>query len=99
LEFLKYTGKISYCLYLVHVPICSFMTSPRVQKHFLMRSPKWSDAVLFVVSIGLCYAVAAASWHFFESKILRLKSRFEFRSEPRDPAPAAVAASTGSIRP
>jgi len=91
LEFLKYTGKISYCLYLVHVPICSFTTSPRVHQLLMMRSPVWSDAVLFLVSLVLCYAVASASWHFFESRILRLKSRFEFRSAPLDPAPAAIA--------
>jgi peptidoglycan/LPS O-acetylase OafA/YrhL len=99
LEFLKYTGKISYCLYLVHVPVCSFMTSSRVHKLFQMRSPVWSDAALFVVSIALCYAVAAASWQFFESKILRLKSRFEFGGAPHDTAPDTVAASTGSILP
>jgi peptidoglycan/LPS O-acetylase OafA/YrhL len=92
LEFLKYTGKISYCLYLVHVPICAFMTSPRMQKLFLIRSPVWSDAAVFVVSIALCYAVASASWYFFESRILRLKSKFEFRSATLEPTPVAIAA-------
>jgi peptidoglycan/LPS O-acetylase OafA/YrhL len=92
LGFLKYTGKISYCLYLVHVPICTFLISPRIYKIFQMRSPVWSDAVLFVLSFALCYAVAAASWHFFESNILRLKSRFEFKTAPRTPVPVVVAA-------
>ncbi|HYL68983.1 MAG TPA: hypothetical protein VEX69_07450, partial [Candidatus Limnocylindria bacterium] len=99
LEFLKYSGKIRYCLYLVHVPICSFLTLPQVHKIFLVRSPVWSDAVLFAVAFALCYALAGASWHFFESKIMRLKSRFEFRSAPADSAPATIAASTSSIRP
>jgi peptidoglycan/LPS O-acetylase OafA/YrhL len=98
LEFLKYTGKISYCLYLVHVPICSLMTLPRVHKLLLMRSAVWTDAVLFAVSIALCYAVASASWYFFESKILRLKSYFEFRTALEEPTPGIAAASTGSIR-
>jgi peptidoglycan/LPS O-acetylase OafA/YrhL len=98
LEFLKYTGKISYCLYLVHVPICAFLTSPRIYRFFQSRSPAWSDALLFVVSFALCYAVAATSWHFFESKILRLKSRFEFVSASRGPLPAPAAPTTGSLR-
>jgi peptidoglycan/LPS O-acetylase OafA/YrhL len=99
LEFLKYTGKISYCLYLVHVPICSFLTSLRAHKLFLMPSPLWTDAALFAASFILCYALAAASWQFFESKILRLKSRYEFRGAPHNTTPAAVSPSTSSIRP
>jgi peptidoglycan/LPS O-acetylase OafA/YrhL len=99
LEFLKYTGKISYCLYLVHVPICSFVTLPQVHKIFLVRSPGWSDAILFVVAFVLCYALAGASWHFFESRIMKLKSRFEFRSATPDSAPTRIATSTSGIRP
>jgi peptidoglycan/LPS O-acetylase OafA/YrhL len=98
LEFLKYTGKISYCLYLVHVPICAFLTSPRIYRLFQWGTPVWSDALLFVVSLALCYAVAATSWHFFESKILRLKSRFESISASRGPLPAAAAPTTGTLR-
>jgi peptidoglycan/LPS O-acetylase OafA/YrhL len=30
------------------------------------------------MSFVACYALAAASWHFFEGKILKLKSRFEY---------------------
>jgi peptidoglycan/LPS O-acetylase OafA/YrhL len=92
LEFLKYTGKISYCLYLVHVPICAFTTSPRVHRLLEFRSPIVTDIVVFIVSIALCYAVAAFSWRFFESKILRLKSRFEFSPAPVSPTPVTIAA-------
>jgi peptidoglycan/LPS O-acetylase OafA/YrhL len=99
LEFLKYTGKISYCLYLVHVPICSLLNLPRVHELLQMRSAIWSDAVRFVVSFVLCYALASASWYFFESRILLLKSHFEFRTSPAEPEPAVVSASTGSIHP
>lgn len=99
LGFLKYTGKISYCLYLVHVPICSFTTTPRVRELFQVRSPVWSEIMLFIVTIALCYAVAAASWRFFESKILRLKSRFEFSAPPIGTAPVRVPAAVERLRP
>jgi hypothetical protein len=51
------------------------------------------------VSFVLCYALASASWYSFESRILLLKSHFEFRTSPAEPEPAVVAASTGSIQP
>ena len=78
LEFLKYTGKISYALYLLHVPLFDLATSPSGRRFVALHSPLLNDIVLFVVSFGLCYALAALSWHFFESKFLQLKSRFEF---------------------
>jgi peptidoglycan/LPS O-acetylase OafA/YrhL len=81
--FLKYTGKISYALYLFHVPVFEFAHAPSIHKYFLMRPPVLSDLVLLAVSFTACYALASASWYFFESRFLRLKSRFNFSEEPR----------------
>ena len=78
LRFMKYTGKISYGLYLVHVPVFALASASTFPRFLFPHSPVTADAVLFVVSFALCYAVAAASWHFYESKFLRWKSRFEY---------------------
>lgn len=78
LRFLRYTGKISYCLYLIHVPV--FMLAETSAVHMLVpfRSGATGDAVLFLASILVCYGIAAVSWTFFESKFLRLKDRFNY---------------------
>jgi peptidoglycan/LPS O-acetylase OafA/YrhL len=82
-EFLKYTGKISYALYLFHVPVFEFARTPAVRKYLLLHSAAGNDSVLLVVSFLVCYALASASWCFFESKFQRLKSRFETSPGPR----------------
>ena len=87
-EFLKYTGKISYALYLVHVPLFDLAGSTRFRRFLVPNSPIASDIVLLIVSFALCYTLAAASWHFFESKFLSLKSKFEFDSRPTPAHPA-----------
>jgi peptidoglycan/LPS O-acetylase OafA/YrhL len=82
--FLKYSGKISYALYLFHVPVFEFARASGVRKYLLRHSPVWNDLVLLVMSFVLCYGLASASWYFFESKFQRLKSRFESSPGPRD---------------
>lgn len=81
-SFLRYTGKISYALYLVHVPVFTFVSAYGLGNIFFAHSPVMADAAMFVLSFALCYAVAAASWHFLESRILKLKSRFEYALPP-----------------
>lgn len=78
-EFLKYTGKISYCLYLVHVPVIQLMQVSLVRRYFTLRSPILHDAILLIVCLAVCYGIAELSWRFFESKFLPLKSKFEVR--------------------
>jgi peptidoglycan/LPS O-acetylase OafA/YrhL len=54
--------------------------------------------MLLVASFALCYALAAASWHFVESKILRWKSRFEYVTA-RASLPPLSALALGSENP
>jgi peptidoglycan/LPS O-acetylase OafA/YrhL len=84
-NFLKYTGTISYGLYLLHAPSFDLARDPRVRRFFAPHfSQTWSDIILVFVSFAIAYALSATSWHFFESRILKLKSLFETRLEPRD---------------
>ena len=66
---LSYTGKISYGLYVYH-PICFWFLA----KHFKMNSLILS----FVISFAFCYLIAGMSYHFFESRFLKLKNRFDY---------------------
>ena len=82
LAFLRYTGKISYALYLVHVPVFTFAGAYGLGKILFPHSPIAAEIGLFLISIALCYGLAAASWHFLESRLLKLKSRFEYAFRP-----------------
>ena len=90
LSSLRYTGKISYALYLVHVPVIQFAAWGR--RSLPIQNTMVSDFVLLAGSISLSYGLAALSWRFFESKILEWKSRFEYSYEA-SPSPAVRAAS------
>ena len=87
-SFLKYTGKISYGLYLLHVPAFDMARDPHVRRIFALHSSQiGSDVILVCVSFAIAYGLAAASWHFFESKLLRLKSLFDFSEMPKADRP------------
>jgi len=77
IAFLKYTGKVSYALYLIHVPVFSFV-SYELGRTIFRHSSFSGELVVFSVSFAVCYGLAAISWRFFESPFLRLKSCFEY---------------------
>jgi peptidoglycan/LPS O-acetylase OafA/YrhL len=61
---LTYSGRISYGLYLWHVPI-------------VMLGPKFIHGYLSLLLIPLSFGVAALSYAYVEKPFLRLKARFE----------------------
>ena len=93
-RFLRYTGKISYGLYIFH-PIffpyykgwALFRWSNSVQNRFV------GDVVTLISEFALLYVVTTISWKLFEQPILRLKKQFEepARTEPIGAAEAAPA--------
>ena len=62
-----YSGKISYGLYVFHIPAIALVTS-RVPMY-------WMGALL---SLVVAYGLAALSYRFFEKPFLLLKRRYEF---------------------
>jgi peptidoglycan/LPS O-acetylase OafA/YrhL len=70
---LRYTGKISYGLYLYHWPI--FILG----EHWTVHSPFHVGAIGLVV---LTYSSAAASYEFIEKPCLQLKDRLGARRMP-----------------
>ena len=86
---LAYTGKISFGLYLIHVPVFDMLREPKIRSRLSwFHSPALNDLVLLVCMILTVYLVASASWHFLESPILKLKNKFK---EPAANKPMDVA--------
>jgi peptidoglycan/LPS O-acetylase OafA/YrhL len=73
-RWLVYLGKISYGIYLYHLSAMLF--ADRAANRFGM--PLWVSRGL--VAPALTLGVAAASWKWLESPILRLKNRFRYGS-------------------
>jgi len=68
-------GRISFALYLFNLPIYG-VAHGRLAGRLLAGVPEaLAGAAVLLVSNGVLLASAACSWRFFESPILRLKSR------------------------
>lgn len=70
-RWLQYTGKISYGLYLWHIPILSVHHHLYVVTHAIL-------------GLTATYVIAALSFRYWESPFLRLKSRIGYSSRARD---------------
>lgn len=69
-----YIGKVSYGLYLFHIPVYHFT-------HAIARRvglPDWLDVA---TRIGILLMVTALSWHFFESRVNAFKKYFSYRPD------------------
>jgi peptidoglycan/LPS O-acetylase OafA/YrhL len=79
---LVYVGRISYGIYLLHLPL-----------YFIVEAalPGWSYAEKLPLKLALTLAFAAASFRFFERPFLKLKSRFESDDRSTQPAPRRAA--------
>ncbi|MGP0021554.1 MAG: acyltransferase family protein [Candidatus Sulfotelmatobacter sp.] len=71
--WLRRFGKYSYAIYVLHIPILSLAF------HVYSKAPSpLRGFALFFAGIALSYLAGWASWHFFESRILRLKRYFAY---------------------
>ncbi len=81
--WLRAVGRVSYCLYLVHVPVSCLVF------HLVVRAPRSMhsglDVLLMAGSFMLALGLAAVSWRLFEHPILRFA-----HSHPYEPALLAV---------
>lgn len=70
---LRWLGKLSYCVYIVHWPIILAVSRG------LPDNLEWPMAALLCTSAtaAISLAIAVISWRWFESPILSMRSRFE----------------------
>src|SRR6266576_2119715 len=74
--WLRYVGKISYGIYLLHFPIFVLWARFIGRQSFFQSNPVARNLLGFVGQILLVMIAASLSWYFFEQPILRLKERF-----------------------
>jgi peptidoglycan/LPS O-acetylase OafA/YrhL len=86
---LLYIGKISYGIYIYHVPVAYLMNLKGSNWLKQVPLPIPYPLVLLIATVTL----AAISWHFFESPINRLKRLFPYREGRCDREPEPQVAS------
>ncbi len=94
---LRFAGRYSYGLYVFHHPILiltsrNFFTVSDLPRVWGSQLP--ALGVYVALAGGLSLAAALASWHFYESRILRLKERFPYSTKV---SIAPVAQASGRI--
>lgn len=82
-----YVGKISYGIYLYHMPFRWFVHAHVYPRLGLTREAVNPAIELLLLSAG-SVAVAAAAWHLFEAPFNRLKVFFPYIRKAKQPVPA-----------
>lgn len=78
-EPLRFTGKISYCLYLVHYPLLSAAFLARTR---LGVTSAAGEALIVGIALIASYIISIFSWVYVERPILTLKRHCEYRRIP-----------------
>jgi len=77
ISWLRYTGQISYGLYLLHTPVFALMNV--ISRHIAFNHGKLFFASLVLSKVILAAAVASVSWYGLERPISRFKNYFQKR--------------------
>jgi peptidoglycan/LPS O-acetylase OafA/YrhL len=78
--FLREMGRLSYCIYLIHLLILGLCHS--LILHKLPAINSGLGALVTLLAFCLSYLLAALSWRFFEHPLVRLGHRYHYKSEP-----------------
>lgn len=87
--WLRYIGKISYGIYLLHLPLFLLWGRFISAQNLFPSNPVARNLLGFAGQILLAITAAAISWRFLEEPILRLKERFPSASKMHWPASIA----------
>lgn len=81
-RYLRFTGRISYGMYLTHLFVfLAFSTKPARQLFERVPNPYLADTLLIGSSFTLAFSIAIIIWYSIERPILSLKQHFNFASE------------------
>jgi peptidoglycan/LPS O-acetylase OafA/YrhL len=84
--WLRYIGKISYGIYLLHYPIFLLWAKFIRTRDIFASNQVMGNLLGFVGQMLLAFLAASISWHLLEKPILRLKERFPSGSQIHWPA-------------
>jgi len=92
-RFLRFYGRYSYALYVVHVPIMTVLWHVGVTPDNLsLGGSDLVGEILYVVAIAPIATLAAVmSWHLLEKHFLKLKRNFEYDMSGNAKAPLSAA--------
>jgi peptidoglycan/LPS O-acetylase OafA/YrhL len=68
-------GRLSYCIYLIHLPIFVFFQSKPLRRHLHLRAGIGTEVITLVAAFLLTILIASISWAAFESKFIGLRGR------------------------
>jgi len=76
MAWFRYLGKISYGIYLLHMPVFIFFEEWRSSWPSGLRMTVFGKLLAAAISFAAVVAIASVSWFCFEQPILRLKDKF-----------------------
>ncbi len=77
---LRYLGKLSYCVYLIHQPILG-VAMDTLDDLNPTAGPMW-HLVTATIALAAIIGIAQLSWTFFESKLIPIGHRFKYSGVP-----------------
>jgi len=84
LPILRSTGRVSYCMYVIHLVVALFLNSVLLHvRPEIVTLP--GAAVAFLAAI-VTYGVACASWWFLEGPLVRIGHSFVYHAPADDEA-------------
>ncbi len=89
MAWLRFLGTISYCLYLVHMPINQFSHSLLLQRA-RPAIEDWKGVAVTLLAAALSLVVAKLSWTYIESPLIRRGHAFSVRRQHDLPVHAVV---------
>jgi peptidoglycan/LPS O-acetylase OafA/YrhL len=76
MAWLRELGKVSYCVYLIHMAVGMFCQALLIG--LLRRVSSWQFIAATCGAVVLTYAIARLSWAYFENLLLQKGHKYQY---------------------